>query len=345
MRAIALGQPASLRRGRGGGCGKKGPPLAPFVRVPALVTTVTPQRVGDDVYLSFTVPDDQRRRPEARRHRRGRGLRGHLAIGRPPPRSSASWRRWSRRCRCGRSCRSCRCRRTVPRRRRFRCRPVSIAAPRSRFDEAADRRGARAGGAAGREAGRRDRTGEPKTRRSASVRWSRRRRRSCRAATTSWSRRARAAARACRRRRCRCRSKPAAPRPGSRSSPTPPADMTITWTPSPDARTVDVPAAADGEAGRRRQRHAGEHRRRSAAPLPPLAAKSLGFNTEATTYHVYDVTPPSTRRTGSAYAITLPKPITPAPVARHRVRDQGRGVRRRALLRSAAGRQRVRQPW
>ena len=39
------------------GCGKKGPPLAPFVRVPALVTAVTPQRIGGDVYLSFTVPD------------------------------------------------------------------------------------------------------------------------------------------------------------------------------------------------------------------------------------------------------------------------------------------------
>jgi hypothetical protein len=37
-------------------CGKKGPPLAPFVRIPATITAVTPQRVGDDVYLSFTVP-------------------------------------------------------------------------------------------------------------------------------------------------------------------------------------------------------------------------------------------------------------------------------------------------
>jgi hypothetical protein len=37
-------------------CGKKGPPLAPYVRVPAAVTTVTPQRVGDDVYVSFAVP-------------------------------------------------------------------------------------------------------------------------------------------------------------------------------------------------------------------------------------------------------------------------------------------------
>ena len=37
-------------------CGKKGPPLAPFQRVPAAVTAVTPLRMGDDVYLSFTVP-------------------------------------------------------------------------------------------------------------------------------------------------------------------------------------------------------------------------------------------------------------------------------------------------
>jgi hypothetical protein len=39
------------------GCGKKGPPLAPFVRVPALVTAVAPQRVGNDVYVSFAVPE------------------------------------------------------------------------------------------------------------------------------------------------------------------------------------------------------------------------------------------------------------------------------------------------
>ena len=37
-------------------CGKKGPPLAPFVRVPATVANVTAQRVGGDIYLSFPVP-------------------------------------------------------------------------------------------------------------------------------------------------------------------------------------------------------------------------------------------------------------------------------------------------
>ena len=39
------------------GCGKKGPPLVPFSRVPSLITAVTPQRIGDEVYLSFKVPD------------------------------------------------------------------------------------------------------------------------------------------------------------------------------------------------------------------------------------------------------------------------------------------------
>lgn len=38
-------------------CGKKGPPLAPLARVPATVTTVTAQRIGDDVYVAFPVPE------------------------------------------------------------------------------------------------------------------------------------------------------------------------------------------------------------------------------------------------------------------------------------------------
>lgn len=37
-------------------CGKKGPPLAPFVRVPAVVASVTAARIGDDVFVSFPVP-------------------------------------------------------------------------------------------------------------------------------------------------------------------------------------------------------------------------------------------------------------------------------------------------
>ena len=39
-----------------GACGKKGPPLAPIVRIPAEVTTITAQRVGNEFYLTLTVP-------------------------------------------------------------------------------------------------------------------------------------------------------------------------------------------------------------------------------------------------------------------------------------------------
>jgi len=56
--------------------------------------------------------------------------------------------------------------------------------------------------------------------------------------------------------------------------------------------------------------------------LPPLTAKSLGFNTQATTYHVYDVTSASARPASgeppiepNPYDIKIPTPITTAPVA------------------------------
>ena len=38
------------------GCGKKGPPLTPFVRVPQAIGIVETRRVGDDVFLTFAVP-------------------------------------------------------------------------------------------------------------------------------------------------------------------------------------------------------------------------------------------------------------------------------------------------
>jgi len=40
----------------GAGCGKKGPPLTPIVRVPAAVENLATRRVGNDVYVTFTVP-------------------------------------------------------------------------------------------------------------------------------------------------------------------------------------------------------------------------------------------------------------------------------------------------
>ena len=40
----------------GWGCGKKGPPLAPFVLIPAPVETITASRMGNDVFVTLTVP-------------------------------------------------------------------------------------------------------------------------------------------------------------------------------------------------------------------------------------------------------------------------------------------------
>ena len=37
-------------------CGKKGPPLAPFVHIPAAVEKISAERVGSEVYVKVTVP-------------------------------------------------------------------------------------------------------------------------------------------------------------------------------------------------------------------------------------------------------------------------------------------------
>src|SRR5690242_17761781 len=38
------------------GCGKKGPPLAPFARIPAPIDQISASRVGGDVYVTLTLP-------------------------------------------------------------------------------------------------------------------------------------------------------------------------------------------------------------------------------------------------------------------------------------------------
>jgi hypothetical protein len=38
------------------GCGKKGAPLAPFVRIPAAIETITASRLGNEVHVTVTVP-------------------------------------------------------------------------------------------------------------------------------------------------------------------------------------------------------------------------------------------------------------------------------------------------
>jgi hypothetical protein len=40
------------------GCGKKGPPLAPIVRIPAQVEMIAARRVGNDVFVTVTVPTE-----------------------------------------------------------------------------------------------------------------------------------------------------------------------------------------------------------------------------------------------------------------------------------------------
>ena len=50
----SLGLAAALCAGAA--CGKKGPPLAPIVRIPAAVETIEAERVGNDVYVTLTIP-------------------------------------------------------------------------------------------------------------------------------------------------------------------------------------------------------------------------------------------------------------------------------------------------
>jgi len=38
-------------------CGKKGPPLAPIVRIPSAVATLQAQRVGSDAFVTLTIPN------------------------------------------------------------------------------------------------------------------------------------------------------------------------------------------------------------------------------------------------------------------------------------------------
>ena len=48
--------PGLLSAGLVGGCGKKGPPLAPIVPTPAAIADLAPRRLGDSVQVRFTVP-------------------------------------------------------------------------------------------------------------------------------------------------------------------------------------------------------------------------------------------------------------------------------------------------
>jgi hypothetical protein len=90
------------------------------------------------------------------------------------------------------------------------------------------------------------------------------------------------------------------------------SEMTVTWTAPPDARTSTfvLPPSVKPTSGANASPST-----TTAKVLPPLTAKSLGFNTEATTYHVYDVTPPAVAVEPDPFSIIIPAPITAAPIA------------------------------
>ena len=108
------------------------------------------------------------------------------------------------------------------------------------------------------------------------------------------------------------------------------ADMTVAWTPSPDARTATFlvppsvkPVAAGANATPANVTPSGP---------APLTAKSLGFNSVATTYALYDVTTPREAPGEVAkdpFAIVMPAPVTP-PLAgtEHLIKGVAFGVER-----------------
>jgi hypothetical protein len=89
-------------------------------------------------------------------------------------------------------------------------------------------------------------------------------------------------------------------------------DMTITWTPPADARTSTF--LAPPPPSNATPTVPGVPPPTAKPPgLQPLTAKSLGFPSEATTYHLYDI--PTNASPEDPLAITVPSPMTPQPMA------------------------------
>ena len=293
----------------GVGCGKKGPPLAPFVRVPALVTTVTPLRIGSDVYLSFKVPDTNAdgqkpadiaavevyavtatSAPATLEQREVATLIATLPVrpilpelpvpanGSPPPPLPLLPG-------VDRGANVAVKETLTPETRIAVELPVEtpvIALPEP--DETAQRFGPLIAPA----------PTELPRRHYFVIAKSPRGRESTPSTPVSIPLEAGSSA-------------PGAPVVTHTAS-----ELTIAWTPPPDARasTFLLPPSVKPTGGA------------NASPsnttpkiVPPLTAKSLGFNSEATTYHVYDATPPKTPAVDDPYAIAVPTPITPVPLA------------------------------
>ena len=300
------------------GCGKKGPPLAPFVRVPAAVGAVTPQRIDSDIYLSFAVPatnaDGQKpadieqvdvyavtsvTAPATEKQRQVATLVATLPVRpiMPEPPVSAN----------GTAPPPIPLPPGVDRGAAVVVREPVTAQTAVAVELPVDRLIRRQPVAVESEEPFGPLVAPPPTRLP---------RRHYFVVSTSTKGK---------------KSKPSTPvsipletgasAPGAPTITNDVATVTVTWAPSPDARTSTfllpptpkpVPAAANATPLNATPR--------VPAPLPPLAAKSLSFTSDATRYHVYDVTPavsqtPATNQTPpDPYAIKMPSPITPAPV-------------------------------
>jgi len=302
-------------------CGKKGPPLAPFVRVPALVTAVTPQRVGDDVYVSFKVPDtnaDGQQRadigevdvyavtsasaPATEPQREVATLVARLPVrpilpeppvpanGTPPPPVPLPP--------------------GVDRGADVAVKETLTPETRVAVELPVDRLIPRVAAPAGNETPFGPLVAPAPTqlprRHYFVIAKSPRGRESVPSTPVSVPLEAGSSA-------------PGAPTVTNTAS-----EMTIAWPPSPDARTATflLPPSVTPIAGANATPS-------NTTPRVPaiLTAKSLGFNSQATTYHVYDVTPASARtesgelrrdeppRDANPYDIKVPTPLTPAPLA------------------------------
>ena len=104
------------------------------------------------------------------------------------------------------------------------------------------------------------------------------------------------------------------PRPAGGPSPSSPAGATAAQTPGAPATQAPTTGATPPEpATPPGQTAAGAKPAVPVVPIPPppLSARSLGFTTQGTTYHVYELV---AAQTGEAPAQTQPKALTPQPV-------------------------------
>jgi predicted small lipoprotein YifL len=298
------------------GCGKKGPPLAPYVRVPAAVTTVTPQRIGNDVYLAFEVPSTNvdGQKPATIQELRVYGVTSELAPANEEQREVATLIA------------------TLPVRPVLPTPPPSAngsPAPAIPLPPGVDQ----ATPVAVREAltaetriavelpvdkpvVKLETPIDPDAERIGPL---------VAPPPTQLPRRHYFVIGVSPRGRESTPSTPVSiPLEAGSSAPGAPvitntaSEMTITWTPAADARTATIvpppPVVKPVVAANATPANITP---RVPVPLPPLVAKSLGFNTEATTYHIYDVTPKAAVEGApppDPYAVTRPTPITAVAV-------------------------------